>query len=207
MFWNGKGSRKWDRFSVFFFIFLGANFFAVDLFFLGVSWVRWPSVPSPIRNAKPLKKWTKLERLQLPENIDGWHYWLYLRVSLIGLSCKIVSLVRLGVLVTAIAFSDWTMAFSGWTIAFLDWTMTFSGWTMTFSDWTMTFSGCTVGFSDFFDFLAFGTLALGPYLVVFFLGFLFLQGANRLLKKIKQWWCNQPINEMKNKNGTFSLSH
>jgi len=90
------------------------------------------------------------------------------------------------VLVTAIAFSDWTMAFSGWTIAFLDWTMTFSGWTMTFSDWTMTFSGCTVGFSDFFDFLAFGTLALGPYLVVFFLGFLFLQGANRLLKKIKQ---------------------
>ena len=75
----------------------------------------------------------------------------------------------MGVLVTAIAFSYWTMAFSGWTIAF--------------SDWTIAFSGCTVEFSDL-DFLAFGTLAFGPYLVVFFLGFLFLQGANRLIKNL-----------------------
>jgi len=52
-----------------------------------------------------------------------------------------------------------------------------------FSDWTIAFSGCTEEFSDL-DFLAFGTLAFGPYLVVFFLGFLFLQGANRLLKKL-----------------------
>jgi len=81
------------------------------------------------------------------------------------------------VLVTAIAFSDCTIALSGWTIAF-------SGWTIAFSDWAIAFSSCTVEFSDFLYFLAFGTLAFGPYLVVFFLGFLFLQGANRLIKNL-----------------------
>jgi hypothetical protein len=46
-----------------FFIFLGTNFFAVVLFFLGVTSVDlgnpsvgWTSVPSPIKNAKRLEK-------------------------------------------------------------------------------------------------------------------------------------------------------
>jgi len=53
----------------------------------------------------------------------------------------------------------------------------FSACTVAFSDSTVAFSGYTIGVSGslacFFA-LFVGTLAFGPYLVVFFLGFLFL---------------------------------
>ena len=129
----------------FFFIFLGTNFFGVVLFFLGVPWVvlgdpsvGWPYVPSPIKNAKRLKKGTKLSNwtLQLSGSIDGWHYCLYLLVSLIGLSCKIVSLVGLVGLFTTIEFSR-----TNGTIA-----VSFTACTVVFSACTMSFSACTVGF-------------------------------------------------------------
>jgi len=160
----------------FFFIFLGTNFFGVVLFFLGVPWVvlgdpsvGWPYVPSPIKNAKRLKKGTKLSNwtLQLSGSIDGWHYCLYLLVSLIGLSCKIVSLVGLVGLVTTIEFSG-----TNGTIA-----LSFSACTDAFLSCTVAWSDCTVGFSGSLSclFVLFvGILAFGPYLVVFFLGFLFL---------------------------------
>jgi hypothetical protein len=60
---NKHTGSKNDINSQMFFIFLGTNFFAVVLFFLGVTSVDlgdpsvgWTSVPSPIKKAKRLEK-------------------------------------------------------------------------------------------------------------------------------------------------------
>jgi len=60
--------------------------------------------------------------------------------------------------------------------------VSFTACTVAFSTCTISFSACTVGFSgslSCFFALFVGTLAFGPYLVVFFLGFLFLQGGKQ----------------------------
>jgi hypothetical protein len=108
--------------------------------------------------AEKMKKksnWT----LNILGSIDGCHNCVYPLVSLIGLSCKIVSLVSLVGLVTSIEFSRINGTTAG----------------VSFSSWT----ACTVPFSgslSCFFVLFIGILAFGPYLVVFFLDFLFMYG-------------------------------
>jgi hypothetical protein len=60
---NKHTGSKNDISSQIFFIFIGINFFAAAIFFLGVPLlalgdpsVGWTSVPSPIKNAKRLEK-------------------------------------------------------------------------------------------------------------------------------------------------------
>jgi len=60
--------------------------------------------------------------------------------------------------------------------------VSFKACTVALSASTVAFSGCTIGFSgslSCFFALFVGTLAFGPYLVVFFLSFLFLQGGKQ----------------------------
>jgi len=119
--------------------------------------------------------------LQLSGSRDGYHYCLYPLVSLIGLSSKIIFLVGLVGLVTTIEFSG-----TNGTIA-----LSFSACTdctVAFSSCTIAWSDCTVGFSGslyYFFALFVGILAFDPYLVVFFIGFLFLQ-RKTLNKYLKQ---------------------